>query len=326
MTDICKSCGKGRLGDESSCTKCRQPFAGQMIVFDKPPPGGWTEADCVPPPPSARPPRPAKPPKDREVASPSRREGRAAALAAATAAKLPQKPKQKRIHAVAAAKPRVNVVASPAVIPPADAPPPILTDPEAWAEATAVAAPLITREQWMLQGVEAIRPMFEAAGEPLPERVRVSTGWPGGRGKKEGVVGQCWMPESTADGIVGIFVSPVTSDPVDVLGTLVHELVHAVGHRGHKGKFATLAGKVGLIKPWTSTPLGEPLKLALADMAERLGAYDHAVIKPGVRLSVQSTRMLKLECSEDGYTVRTTRKWIEVGLPSCPDGHEMVEA
>jgi hypothetical protein len=34
--------------------------------------------------------------------------------------------------------------------------------------------------------------------------------------------------------------------------------------------------------------------------------------------------MLRLECPACGYTCRTTAKWIEVGLPTCPCGEEMV--
>ncbi|MDQ6920240.1 MAG: hypothetical protein M3256_12390 [Actinomycetota bacterium] len=28
--------------------------------------------------------------------------------------------------------------------------------------------------------------------------------------------------------------------------------------------------------------------------------------------------MLKAECPECGYTIRLTKKWADVGLPSCP--------
>jgi hypothetical protein len=35
-------------------------------------------------------------------------------------------------------------------------------------------------------------------------------------------------------------------------------------------------------------------------------------------VSGQSTRMLKAECAECGYTIRLTKKWADVGLPSCP--------
>jgi len=33
--------------------------------------------------------------------------------------------------------------------------------------------------------------------------------------------------------------------------------------------------------------------------------------------------MLKVSCPADGYTVRTTAKWIAVGFPTCPCGTEM---
>ena len=41
----------------------------------------------------------------------------------------------------------------------------------------------------------------------------------------------------------------------------------------------------------------------------------------------QTTRLLKLVCPVDGYTVRGTRMWIDkLGLPACPCGADMTEA
>lgn len=41
----------------------------------------------------------------------------------------------------------------------------------------------------------------------------------------------------------------------------------------------------------------------------------------------QGTRMIKVQCSSDcecgGYTIRTTAKWLEVGMPFCPFGAVM---
>jgi hypothetical protein len=41
----------------------------------------------------------------------------------------------------------------------------------------------------------------------------------------------------------------------------------------------------------------------------------------------QGTRMIKVQCSSEcecgGYVVRTTAKWIEVGMPVCPFGTVM---
>lgn len=37
------------------------------------------------------------------------------------------------------------------------------------------------------------------------------------------------------------------------------------------------------------------------------------------------SRMKKLECPKCGYAARTTKKWIEVGLPTCPCGMKMID-
>ncbi len=37
----------------------------------------------------------------------------------------------------------------------------------------------------------------------------------------------------------------------------------------------------------------------------------------------QGTRMLKVICPADGYTIRTTNKWLQVGFPTCPCGTVM---
>jgi hypothetical protein len=34
--------------------------------------------------------------------------------------------------------------------------------------------------------------------------------------------------------------------------------------------------------------------------------------------------MIKLVCPETGYTVRTTKKWLALGVPTSPAGCEMV--
>lgn len=194
-----------------------------------------------------------------------------------------------------------------------------------------------TREQWLNQAVTSLRPAFKRAGVDVPE-VRVSVGWPGGRGNKQGVIGQCWMSHAVADGKPAIFISPVLSEqkPERILDVLVHELIHAAGNPGHRGGFVKAGKALGLVEPWTATSASDPLKDQLLKLAKKLGPFGHATISAGHGLlgagpgpeqpPVQSTRMLKVVCEEDGYTIRTTRKWLAVGNPSCPDGHEMREA
>ena len=115
------------------------------------------------------------------------------------------------------------------------------------------------------------------------------------------------------------------SDPLKVLSTLRHELVHAaVGiDAKHGPRFTKAARKVGLAGKPTATYASDELLPWLGEIAEQLGGYPHPALNPMSRKK-QSTRMLKAVCGECGYTVRLTRKWAEVGLPSCPCGPELV--
>ena len=188
--------------------------------------------------------------------------------------------------------------------------------------------PTLTREQWLTGAVAALTPRFEDLGLTVPP-VRVSVGWPGGRGKKNSVIGQCWSTKASADGVAQLFISPVLDDPVQVLATLMHELVHAVddNEHGHRGPFIRTARGLGLVGRPTATVASEELALELADLAKGLGEYPHAkltTLEGGPKK--QTTRMLKVACPGTGYTVRMTRKWIdEVGLPTCPCCNETME-
>ena len=188
----------------------------------------------------------------------------------------------------------------------------------------------MTREEWLARAVNLVAPHFmTTAGIDIPD-VRVSVGWPGGRGKKNNVIGQCWSGNAAADGVAQIFISPTIGDPVQVLGTLIHEIVHAaVGtEHGHKAPFAKVAKAVGLTGKMTSTTVGPELQGMLEDrIVPVLGDYPHAILTPAMAgVKKQTTRMLKVECPDTGYTARLTRKWIEEwGTPICPCCNEQME-
>ena len=190
---------------------------------------------------------------------------------------------------------------------------------------TATADPAFaTREEWLLAATAELSTIFEAVGETLPA-IRVSVGWPGGRGKKGNVIGQCWAASAATDNVAQIFVSPTLDDAERVLDVLAHELVHAVDDckSGHKGRFAKVAKAIGLTGKMTETVAGDDLKVELCGILNRIGAYPHAALMGGEGADgpkKQGTRMLKVECAEDsGYVVRMTRKWLdEYGAPKCP--------
>ncbi len=204
----------------------------------------------------------------------------------------------------------------------------------ATAPAPALAEKFATREEWLVAAVRALDAFFVEVGETLPV-VRVSVGWPGGRGRKDSVIGQCWPGAASTDGVGQVFVSPVLDDASRVLDVLAHELVHAVNHangeNGHGKAFGKIARAIGLEGKMTATVASEALKARLDALTGDLGAYPHAALSTAANgedaPKKQGTRMLKVECAGgSGYVVRMTRKWIEeVGTPSCPCHSEAME-
>ncbi|WP_051468416.1 hypothetical protein [Actinomadura oligospora] len=128
----------------------------------------------------------------------------------------------------------------------------------------------------------------------VPE-VYVSVSFPTTGARSGKTIGQCHY--SSKDGRPHLLVHPYLDDPIDVLETLLHELVHAVvgGGVGHSGPFATLAKALGFEAPMTSTPASPELKWALRRVATRgLGLYPHAALQRV--LPKQTTRQRKIVC------------------------------
>lgn len=186
----------------------------------------------------------------------------------------------------------------------------------------------MNRETWLRAAASHIVPLFEEQSLKVPD-LDVSCGWPsrGGLPGKNGVrvIGQCWSA-TTKKGRPQIFISPMLEKSPQVLETLVHEMLHAaVGCEvGHKAAFARPARALGLEGKPTATHAGTELTATLSAIGATVGPYPHKALKiEGDPSTKQTTRMLKVHCLACGYVVRTTQKWLDVGLPTCPCGHEM---
>ncbi|MCK5942491.1 MAG: transcription elongation protein SprT [Planctomycetes bacterium] len=187
-----------------------------------------------------------------------------------------------------------------------------------------------SREEWLGRLVDALRPTFAEHGHPLPERIRVSCGWPSrsALSRKSQRIGEAWSQRCSDDGTHETFLSPVLADPIEVGAVLVHELVHhAVGvEHGHRGPFRKLALSVGLEGPMTATTAGEELQERLHALSAVLGPYPHAKLSGAPGRKKQTTRMLKVACEACGCIVRMTRQWLDqVGAPTCACGGSMAE-
>lgn len=183
----------------------------------------------------------------------------------------------------------------------------------------------MNREEYLTQAMNLMAPLLE---EHMPgctdaiENWRVTCGFPGG-GSARTRIGECWDAGASEGGTTEMFISPKLATQEDVDHVLLHEMIHAaVGNKhGHRGPFRTLAVAVGLEGKMTATTCGEALRERLNDILAPLGDYPHSTLNMAGRKK-QTTRMVKLECKGCGYILRTSRKWIEVGIPTCCCGHD----
>jgi len=179
-----------------------------------------------------------------------------------------------------------------------------------------------TREGWLRAAMDELRPQFASHGYALPENIRYAIAFTSGG--KRGMEGECWHPESSADKHFEIFIRADIADPLEVLGILVHELIHTLlpPEAKHGKEFRDIALRMGLEGKMSHAKPAPPLRERLKIIAANLGPLPHAAldfVSGSDRPKKAGVRMLKAECSAAcGYTVRIIPKWAKVGLPVCP--------
>lgn len=165
------------------------------------------------------------------------------------------------------------------------------------------------REEWLLRAADALVGIIarKTDGAIVCGRPYISVGVPVRSSK---AIGQCWDGARSTDGRAHIFIHAALADPVEVLGVLVHELLHeGVGCKhGHRKPFSQACVKVGLVKPWTATTPGPELAAELTALAQSLGEYPHAALDTSSnrKKKTQPTRMLKFQCPSCESIVRSS--------------------
>lgn len=177
-----------------------------------------------------------------------------------------------------------------------------------------------TREGWLLALSQDLSKIIAERTGMTPKPYRVSCGFPAVRARAEhGRIGECWHRSN--GGKQEIFIHPKLEKPVEVAATLLHELIHAAlpSDAKHKAPFARAAVACGLAGKPTATYAeeGSEIEKVLAGICEKIGPYPHEALD--ARAQKQPTLMRKVICSECGYILRTTSKWIDQsGAPICP--------
>jgi hypothetical protein len=183
----------------------------------------------------------------------------------------------------------------------------------------------VNREEWLARAITAMRPIFAEHGAEIPS-VQVTNGWPSRNALPSARTrtGEHWHGEMAADGVAQIFISPMLPDDKAVLGTLAHELVHAVHPKaGHKGAFVTLSNKMGFVGKPTSNDPGPELQARIDAAVADLGPYPHSPLNPRMTRKKEKTRLIKASCDNCEAKIRLAQSWIDLadqrgGGLTCP--------
>lgn len=194
-----------------------------------------------------------------------------------------------------------------------------------------------TRESWLRAAAGELRPYFQSCGLSIPNNIRFAIAFPS-TGRRGARIGECWHSSTSEDANFEIIIRADIADAVEVLGVLVHELLHAVlpADAGHGKPYRDAALKLGLEGKMRHAMPGQLLRERLEKMAESLGTLPHARLNiergrdnkgPADRPKKQGTRMLKATCREEScaFVVRVAASPVrEIGPPHCPRHGEML--
>lgn len=190
-----------------------------------------------------------------------------------------------------------------------------------------------TREAWLHAATREMAPTFKELGAPLPQKIRIAIGFPSA-GMRGRAIGECWDKKCSEDEHYEIFIRPDYSDhenfTMQVLATLAHELIHAaLGiEEGHGPTFKRVYRAIGLAGRATATYAGSEFIEWMNTVTPKIGPIPHGIMTsvngPSTRKKPQKNRYHKCACPECGYTVRTAKKWLEIGAPCCPLHGEMI--
>lgn len=178
---------------------------------------------------------------------------------------------------------------------------------------------VVNREHWLTLCAKGAELFFQ--GYKIP-KYKITCSWPSQNalGVRRRRVGECHNPQLSVGGIYEIFISPLLSDPMEVAGTVVHELAHAIAgtEAGHGPDYAKVCRAIGLTKgkPTCAMP-GPVLESRIKKVIAPLGEYPH----PGMKLPEKERKpkkSLTLECASCGCKISMTLKWfLESGAPTC---------
>ena len=169
-----------------------------------------------------------------------------------------------------------------------------------------------TREEYLQKAKDELNDrVFKQSGYEIPA-VKIACSWAlGTADKNKKTLGQCVPRSWSKANINEIMIMPTVDDSEQVIDTLAHELVHAVDDNksGHGAGFRKICLAVGLngSSQMRYACAGDELKQTITEIVKDIGLYPHSELQIHKRKR-QTTRMLKVSCTECNFSYRTSRK------------------
>ena len=172
-----------------------------------------------------------------------------------------------------------------------------------------------TREEYLQRAYSLLNHFaFKPNGQECPP-IKVSCSWiVGTRASNKKTLGQCSNRASSEANINEVRIVPTVDDSFSAIDTLAHEMAHAVDDckSGHGAGFKKICLAVGLDgnTQMRYADAGEKLGKTIKNIIATIGEYPHAKMHIS-DMKKQTTRNIKVECSECGFGWRASRSMIE---------------
>jgi len=170
---------------------------------------------------------------------------------------------------------------------------------------------VVLAETWLNRFIERARPVYAAAGFPIPDNTRARIGFPS-TGMRSNRIGECWSSVASADNHFEIYVSPkVVEGEARLADILSHELCHAAAAMDHGPVFGKLARAIGLEGKLTCTTAGADWFKWAAPILAELGPMDFGALNATASpRKKKATFLRKVECPDCGWLARVTKSHI----------------
>lgn len=193
------------------------------------------------------------------------------------------------------------------------------------------------REAWLTEAGRMIYPVIDAVAQsfandyrPVPfEDFAFSCSIPsGGSTQMRKVAGEIEYAAGTGNGKHEIRIAPSQDDSVQVVGIVIHEMIHAfaIGD-GHRRDFARIARFIGLKGKMTATYVekddekGDRLRCVVNSILTTIGEYPHQKVRAPVPRGKRGigSRMLKIVCTDCDLVMRASATQAEkIDRCDCP--------